>query len=50
MATSTVVTSCNENSETKETHPWRRCPIGQHFVKEHVIHVKPTQKHPDGLI
>jgi len=37
-------------SEIKKAHPWRRCPIGQHFVKEHIIHIKPSKKHPDGLV
>ncbi len=38
------------DSETKKAHQWRRCPIGQHFVKEHVTHIKPSKKHPDGLV
>lgn len=50
MVISTVTPSCTKNSENKKAHPWRRCPMGQHFVKEHVIHITPTKKHPDGLV
>lgn len=39
-----------KDSESNKAHPWRRCPIGQHFVKEHVIHIKPNKEHPDGLV
>lgn len=35
-------------TETKKAHPWRRCPIGQHFVKEHITHIKPNEKHLQG--
>jgi hypothetical protein len=48
MVTSTTFRT--KNSETKKIHPWRRCPMGQHFVKDHVIHIKPTKKHPDGIV
>src|SRR3990167_5633286 len=50
MVMSTIATPSAKNSETKKAHPWRRCPLGQHFVKEHIIHIKPSKKHPDGLV
>lgn len=27
-------------------HPWRLCPMGEHWVREHPRRVKPTKKHP----
>ncbi len=50
MLIPTIATPSAKDSETKKAHPWRRCPIGQHFVKEHIIHIKPNKKHPDGLV
>lgn len=40
----------NENTvdENKKVHPWRRCGRGKHLVREHVVHVPPSKKHPDG--
>lgn len=29
-------------------HPWRPCPIGQHYVKTHTVHYPPSKKHPKG--
>jgi hypothetical protein len=37
------------NPEEK-AHPWRRCPIGKHFVKEHSIRIPPSKKHPNGCV
>jgi hypothetical protein len=31
-------------------HPWRKCPRGKHFVKEHTVHVPPSKKHPNGTV
>lgn len=31
-------------------HPWRPCPLGQHWVITHPYHVRPSQKHPEGQI
>jgi hypothetical protein len=50
MVISTIAIPSTQDSETQKAHPWRRCSIGQHFVKEHIIHVKPSEKHPDGFI
>jgi len=33
-----------------KVHPWRLCPIGQHYVREHKEHIPPSKKHPDGEI
>src|SRR5690606_6762801 len=30
-------------------HPWRPCPIGEHWVREHSRNVDPSEKHPDGI-
>ena len=32
-----------------KVHPWRICPKGKHYVREHVMHVKPSRKHPNGI-
>lgn len=37
------------NAEQK-AHRWRRCPIGKHFVREHLEHIPPSKAHPDGII
>src|SRR5262245_45803137 len=29
-------------------HPWRLCPLGQHWVVEHDVHRKPTPRRPEG--
>ncbi len=42
-----VITYDNLNVNEK-THPWRICPSGKHFVKEHIVHVPPSKKHPEG--
>lgn len=34
----------------KKAHPWRRCPMGKHFVKEHSIHIPPSKKNPNGSV
>jgi hypothetical protein len=31
-----------------KTHPWRICPIGEHYVRTHVLHVPPSKEHPEG--
>lgn len=30
-------------------HPWRICPVGEHWVKEHPRKVKKSEKIPDGI-
>lgn len=29
-------------------HPWRNCPAGEHWVREHEMHVPPSSTHPNG--
>ena len=29
-------------------HPWRICPLGQHWVREHPRRVRPSRRHPEG--
>jgi len=36
-----------DDTEMK-VHPWRRCPWGKHLVREHVGHIPPSKKHPNG--
>ncbi len=31
-------------------HPWRLCPLGQHWVSEHRRRVPPSKSHPAGYI
>jgi len=28
----------SEVNDDQKVHPWRRCPVGFHFVKQHAIH------------
>ena len=39
-----------ENDTGEKVHPWRRCPKGAHFVKEHDIHHPPSKEHPNGFV
>jgi hypothetical protein len=34
----------------KKAHPWRRCSMGEHFVREHSVHIPPSKKNPKGSI
>jgi len=34
----------------KKAHPWRRCPMGKHFVRKHIAHVPPSKKHSGGMV
>lgn len=34
----------------EKVHPWRPCPIGEHWVITHPYHVRPSKIHPDGSI
>jgi len=33
-------------TETIKTHPWRLCPIGEHWVIEHEMTIPPSTKGP----
>lgn len=32
----------------KKIHPWRLCPAGQHWTKDHAVHIAPSRKNPVG--
>ncbi|EKD71588.1 MAG: hypothetical protein ACD_46C00154G0003 [uncultured bacterium] len=36
------------DDKNKNIHHWRRCGIGQYFVREHKHHTPPSKEHPDG--
>jgi hypothetical protein len=40
----------NNPSLDKKVHPWRRCPLGKHFVREHKVNIPPSKKHSNGFI
>jgi hypothetical protein len=53
----TVLDRVKENLEysdvpllEKKAHPWRRCSIGKHLVREHPVHVPPSKNHPGGVV
>lgn len=33
----------------KKQHPWRKCPIGEHWVRDHERKVEKSEKKPDGI-
>lgn len=33
----------------KKQHPWRKCPIGEHWVREHERKVEVSEENPDGI-
>lgn len=49
-ATSIIPKTHDLDSEDKKVHPWRRCPIGKHLVREHIVHVPPSKLHPEGVV
>jgi hypothetical protein len=34
----------------QKIHPWRRCPIGKHLVREHPLYIPPSKTHPSGFV
>jgi len=28
-----------DSQDNTKSHPWRKCPIGKHLVREHIVHV-----------
>lgn len=36
------------DKKSEKVHPWRRCGKGEHLVCEHLVHIKPSKKHPAG--
>src|SRR3990167_2063390 len=45
---SAMIISKDSDNQDKKAHPWRICPIGKHFVREHVVHIPPSKSNPDG--
>ncbi len=39
-----------EETSKNNTHPWRLCPYGEHWVREHNLHIPPSKKNPDGSV
>jgi len=39
-----------ETGQNTKIHPWRLCPLGKHYVREHREHIPPSKKHPAGEI
>lgn len=39
-----------ENAKLSKPHPWRLCPVGQHWVRTHEMHTQPSAKNPEGAI
>ncbi len=33
----------------RKQHPWRKCPIGEHWVREHERNIEVSEKNPDGI-
>jgi hypothetical protein len=40
----------SDNSNNNTLHPWRLCPYGEHWVKEHELHIPPNHKNPEGSL
>lgn len=38
----------SEIGKLDKAHPWRLCPLGKHYVREHKEHIPPSKKHPTG--
>lgn len=45
-----VVRGNNTDEKLNKVHPWRLCPIGTHYVREHFEHIPPSKKHPNGTV
>ncbi|MBI3018683.1 MAG: transglycosylase SLT domain-containing protein [Deltaproteobacteria bacterium] len=43
-------TSKKTSSKEKKVHPWRLCPLGQHWVRTHPMSVPPSKKNPAGSV
>lgn len=42
--------STSENAKPKIIHPWRICPVGEHWVRSHPLHIPSSKKNPAGSI
>jgi hypothetical protein len=38
------------NQPPPSVHPWRVCPYGEHWVRTHPMHTRPSKTHPEGTI
>ena len=38
------------NSKKNKIHDWRLCPVGEHWVTTHPMHIPPSKKHPEGSL
>src|SRR5258708_7080335 len=38
----------SSDQTNNKAHPWRRCPIGQHHVRTHMMHVAPSKEYTNG--
>jgi len=47
---SSVIEQSNKSKTDDKAHPWRICPLGQHYVRTHLEHIPPSKKHPQGEI
>ena len=48
VSTKTPIKKTNQSKD--QTHPWRVCPLSQHFVKECLVHNAPSKQNPEGCI
>ena len=39
-----------KDDEEKKVHPWRLCPVGSHWVREHSMRVLPSKTNPKGHV
>ncbi len=39
-----------EENKDEKIHPWRLCPLGKHYVREHHERIPPSKKHPAGRL
>lgn len=38
------------STKTANSHPWRLCPSGEHWVTSHPLHIPPSKKNPEGAV
>ncbi len=38
------------NLSDNKIHPWRYCPVGKDYVREHSMHIPPSKEYPKGHI
>lgn len=37
-------------AKNKNNHSCHHCPSGYHYVREHLMHISPSNKHPKGIV